>query len=150
MSARLIVAIDPGLTGAIALLDGPRLETVHDMPVTGHNVDAYELTRILAEIGPVDRVIVETQQAMPRQGVSSTFKTGANYGRLLGVLAALKRPVTHVSPASWTRALRVGSDKSAHRARAMDEWPEHAALFKRAKDDGRADAALIGLYGTTL
>jgi len=145
--ARRIVGIDPGLTGAIALLHGPRLEIVHDMPVTGRNVDAYELTRLLAEIGPVDRVLVETQQAMPRQGVSSTFRGGANFGRLLGVLAALERPVAHVTPAAWTRALRVGSDKSAHRARAMDEWPDHAALFRRAKDDGRADAALIGLYG---
>ena len=140
------IGVDPGLTGGLALLDGNDLEVVTDMPVVAGTVDAYALTAILAEWGSVDRVVVEQQQAMPRQGVASTFKTGANYGRILGVLAALERPVTHVTPAMWTRQLRVGSDKATHRRRAMDEWPAQAHMFARVKDDGRADASLIALW----
>ena len=144
-----LIGIDPGLTGAIAVLNGGRLVEVTDMPVAGPAVDPYALTGILADYGRVDRVIVEQQQAMPRQGVSSTFKTGCNYGRILGVLAALQRPVTHVTPSAWTKSLHVGSDKGAHRRRAMDEWPAMADRFTRAKDDGRADAALIALWAHT-
>lgn len=142
-----LIGTDPGLTGALALLDAGHVLHVEDMPTVNGVVDAYRLADVIARWGHVDRVIVETQQAMPKQGVSSTFKTGANYGRILGVLAALERPVSHVSPATWTRGLKVGSDKGAHRRRAMDEWPGCAHLFARVKDDGRADACLIALWG---
>lgn len=141
-----LVGIDPGLTGALALLDAGHVVHVEDMPVVDRAVDPYALAALLADWGHVDRVVVEAQQAMPRQGVSSTFKTGVNYGRILGVLAALERPVVHVTPATWTRGLHVGADKAAHRRRAMDEWPEVADRFARVKDDGRADACLIGLW----
>jgi crossover junction endodeoxyribonuclease RuvC len=145
-----IIGCDPGITGALALLErGGQLVDIKDMPVVDGQVDAYALTDIIAGWGQVDRVVVETQQAMPRQGVSSTFKTGANYGRILGVLAALQRPVTHVRAAEWTKALRVGPDKAVHRRRAMDEWPATADRFARVKDDGRADAALIAMWAAT-
>lgn len=145
----MIIGIDPGVTGALALHNGHHPLDLIDMPVIDGQVDAYTLTAILAEWGAVDRVVIETQQAMPRQGVSSTFKTGCNYGRILGVCAALQRPVTHVRATEWTRALRVGSDKAAHRRRAMDEWPGIADQFARAKDDGRADACLIAHWAAT-
>lgn len=143
-----IIGVDPGLTGALALHGPTGMIEVADMPTVDGAVDAYTLTAILAEWGSVDRVIVEAQQAMPRQGVASTFKTGANYGRILGVLAALQRPVTHVTASTWTKALHVGSDKAAHRRRAQDEWPYLADRFARVKDDGRADACLIALWAT--
>jgi crossover junction endodeoxyribonuclease RuvC len=133
------VGVDPGLTGALALLDGAHLVDIADMPVIAGTVDAYQLAALLAEWGRVDRVAVELQQAMPRQGVASTFR-----------VAALERPVTHVTPAMWTRQLRVGANKGAHRRRAMDEWPAMADRFARVKDDGRADAALIALWAATI
>lgn len=139
----MIAAVDPGVTGALALHDGQTIVAIEDMPVVDGAVDVYALTGILAEWGRVDRVVIEVQQAMPRQGVSSTFRTGANYGRILGVCAALMRPVTHVRATEWTKALRVGPDKAVHRHRAMDEWPHLADRFARRKDDGRADACLI-------
>jgi crossover junction endodeoxyribonuclease RuvC len=145
-----IVGIDPGLTGAVALLAGSQLTELADMPIVDSTVDCYTLTAIVAGWGAVDRVVVEAQQAMPRQGVASTFKTGANYGRILGVLAALERPVTHVTPGVWCRTLHVGADKAAHRRRAQDEWPAHADMFRRVKDDGRADACLIALWAASL
>jgi crossover junction endodeoxyribonuclease RuvC len=38
--------------------------------------------------------------------------------------------------------------KDGSRARAMELFPEQTALFKRVKDDGRSDAALIALWGS--
>jgi hypothetical protein len=39
--------------------------------------------------------------------------------------------------------------KDASRMRAMELFPSKAELFKRAKDDGRADAALIAYWYIT-
>ena len=41
----------------------------------------------------------------------------------------------------------VDSTLDAARAKAIARWPAHANLFARVKDDGRAEAALIGLAG---
>lgn len=143
-----IVGIDPGLTGAIAMLRDDLIGglVIFDMPVIDKQIDPYELGRILCDLGPVDLVAVESQQAFPRQGGSSSFKTGVGYGVLIGQLALLERPVIHVTPAKWTRALAVGADKGTHRRRALDQWPAHSDLFRRVKDDGRADAALIAWW----
>ncbi len=69
-----------------------------------------------------------------------------------GVLASAGVPVRLITPAGWKRSvgLATGKNKDASRAEAIRRWPGNADLFKRAKDDGRADACLIaiaGLYG---
>lgn len=144
-----IVGIDPGLTGALALLHEEGLD-VADMPVVDGRVNPYGLTEILVGWGAVDQVVVESQQAYPRQGVSSSFRTGVGYGAVLGVLAVLQRRLVHVTAGKWTNDLRVGSDKDAHRRRAMELFPEHASLFARKKDDGRADAVLIAAHAARM
>jgi crossover junction endodeoxyribonuclease RuvC len=50
---------------------------------------------------------------------------------------------------TWKRAMQVPSDKGACRMRAMQTFPGHSDLFRRVKDDGRAEAALLGFYGAT-
>ena len=69
----------------------------------------------------------------------------ASWGVLLG--AAPAAAVRLVAPQTWTAALGVGSDKNVHRQAAKSlfggDW------FDRKKDDGRADAALIGWWWLT-
>lgn len=147
VTQNVVVGIDPGLTGAIALLGAvPGRPIVTDMPVVDGQVNGAELACIL-RVMAAPRVVVEEQQAMPKQGVASTFKTGRNYGLILGVLAALEMPVTLVRATEWTRALKVGSDKERHRARAIDWYPTAAPLLARVKDHGRADALLLAHWG---
>jgi hypothetical protein len=55
-------------------------------------------------------------------------------------------PSTYVTPATWTKAVGRVAGKDASRMRAMELFPSKADLFKRAKDDGRADAALIAYW----
>lgn len=145
-----IIGIDPGATGALAWVADGELIHVQDMPTFDKGaIDVYGLAFIMTgpSWGQVERVVVEQVHAMPRQGVSSVFKFGVGYGTILGVLAALERPVTHVTPAVWTRWHKVGSDKNEHRRRCCELWPSQAHLFARVKDDGRADAALIAAWG---
>lgn len=144
----MIVSIDPGASGAIAFLDddGTLIDVV-DMPVVEKQVAGSLLRDILTQYGgPPADAIVERVASMPRQGVASTFKFGCAYGTALGVIAALGIPVHHVTPTVWKRAMGVTADKETSRHKAIDRWPHQAGLFARKKDDGRAEAALIGLW----
>jgi hypothetical protein len=67
------------MCGAIALYASGRLVEVCDMPLAGREVDPYQLAKIfdtLCSAEAPDMTVVETQQAMPKQGVSTTFKIG--------------------------------------------------------------------------
>ena len=160
----VILGIDPGATGAVSVFDGQHWD-VYDAPVLeakrGRRYISPELTSCLLreEIG--DRIglnrisgrlthaYIERQQAMPGQGVSSTFQLGRNFGIWQGVLAGLGIPTTIVSPRVWKKALKVTGDnqKEAARARALQLMPYLANELARKKDHGRADALLIGEYG---
>jgi crossover junction endodeoxyribonuclease RuvC len=68
-----------------------------------------------------------------------------------GVLAAAGLPIAFLTPRTWKRLVGIppGKDgaKDAARSEAIRRWPQHAALFARVKDDGRAEAALIAVAG---
>jgi Holliday junction resolvasome RuvABC endonuclease subunit len=142
---KCVLGVDPGLTGALCILRHEHDPVVEDMPVVGGAIDAYTLRRWL-DPDDIEVAAVEHVHAMPRQGVSSTFKFGCSYGVVLGVLAALEVPVVHVPPTVWTRHHHLGSDKDEHRRRCMETFPSVADLWRRKKDDGRADATLIALW----
>jgi hypothetical protein len=152
----IVVGIDPGLNGAIAFL--PRDKStpwVIDMPTvmiqgSTRKQRHCEPAQIAAELAmaKLDRRLtaaVETQHAMPGQGVSSCYTIGEGYGVLIGVLAALQVPYAKVNAATWKRemGLPVHSDKDASRAMALRLWPALAERLKRKCDDGRAEALLI-------
>jgi crossover junction endodeoxyribonuclease RuvC len=141
-----LIGIDPGLSGAIAVLADDEI-TCHDMPfveVRGKRlVDAHGLVDLIRGVGTVDMAILEHVQGVQGSGATSAFNFGRGFGLLEGVLAGLAVPTTLVRPQSWTKALQVSSDKGQHRQAAMRLWPRQAALFARVKDDGRADAALL-------
>lgn len=146
----LILGVDPGRTGALAWVDvDGALVDVVDMPdLTGSALGAC-LADLILENRPTVAV-VEKVGAMPRQGLSSTWRFAEGYGVHLGALGALGVPVVHVTPAQWKRAARLSSDKTASRQRAIELWPERSELFARVKDDGRAEAALIARHHLTL
>ena len=149
------IGIDPGLSGAIAVLTDDSLQ-IHDMPVmtvdrngkAKRQVSANELAELLnLSAGKDCHVYCERVSAMAGQGVTSVFSFGRSFGMIEGILAALKMPVTFVAPATWTRAIGRSPGKDASRARAMELFPNYEYFFKRVKDDGRADAALIAHWG---
>jgi crossover junction endodeoxyribonuclease RuvC len=147
-----VLGIDPGLHGALALLDTEFDENivVRDMPIAKSSrrnelVGAW-LARIVRDLAPHE-VYLERVHALPRQGVSSSFGFGMTYGMTRGVLAALGIPTHLVTPNEWKRALRLGADKSAARAMAANLFARDASLFVRVKDDGRAEAALLAYFG---
>ena len=149
------IGIDPGLSGAIAIISDDSLK-VFDMPTmtvdrngkAKRKVSANELADLLRSCAGNDcHVYVERVSAMAGQGVTSVFSFGRSFGMIEGILAALKMPVTFVAPATWVKGVGRGPGKDASRARAMELFPMQQEFFKRVKDDGRADAALIAHWG---
>lgn len=149
---RFAIGIDPGLTGAIALLRDGAFAEVFDMPTmqrgakgNRQQVNATELARILRELPPC-MAYIEQVGAMPGQGVSSMFNFGHGCGAIEGALAALGIPREFVTPQKWKKSLGlIGTDKDAARTKAIQLLP--GAPLARVKDGGRADALLIALHG---
>lgn len=151
------IGVDPGVTGALALLriDGTFSEAYAlEMPVMSGRIDVAEALRMLGtmaqyslEHGPEPtHVYIEKAQAMPGQGVSGMFRYGVNYGILLGLCAALRVPYTEIPPGVWKRKMGLGKDKNLSRQRAQQLFPQ--CSFTRKKDDGRAEALLLAWYGS--
>jgi len=153
-----VIGIDPGISGAISVFRDGKLESVVDMPTveiaSGKTIKRHISAATLRNILELDmyqfsHVVIEKVGAMPGQGVTSMFNFGRSAGIIEGVVAALRMPHTYVTPATWTKAVGRAAGKDASRMRAMELFPAKADLFKRAKDDGRADAALIAHWYLT-
>jgi crossover junction endodeoxyribonuclease RuvC len=150
----IVYGIDPGLSGAIALYrpsDG-WLE-VHDMPTLTAAKGKTELNHhrildIMQREGDEQQMcMLERVGARPGQGVTSMFNFGRSYGSLEMAIAAAEMPMQYVTPAVWKRFFGLGACKDAARGVAIQRFPAMAGAFARKKDDGRAEAALIALYG---
>lgn len=155
----VLVGVDPGISGAVAVLRGMEVE-FYDTPTltlkTGksikHAIDAQACADLLRKIDP-DFLVIEKVWAMPgaggaAMGVSSAFNFGMGFGIWLGIIVALQIPHEQVPPNTWKKALMegMGKEKDASRQRAMQLFPKTAKDLTRVKDHGRADALLIAHY----
>lgn len=167
----IVVGVDPGLSGAIAVVRDRRLLAVHDMPTedTGGTGTVKRrvgvgLLQVLRDIRRVHgdegiQAVCERVSAMPAQGakglneggrgVASTFAFGESAGAIRMAIAAVGFPVQFITPQSWKKRFNVVKDKTGAiaRTRACELFPDRADLFQRVKDHNRAEAALIALHG---
>lgn len=156
---KFILGVDPGARGALAVMDlQGQLLRVIDMPAVEMKVGAAMKMRVSPELLAHElspywgeaHAWVEQVTAMPGQGVSSMFAFGESFGIVKGVLAGRNIKIGMVTPGKWKKAMEVNASKDGSRARALQLWPNFAEAFKRVKDDGRAEAALIAEYGRRL
>jgi crossover junction endodeoxyribonuclease RuvC len=155
-----VVGVDPGKTGALAFLtltDGlPTALECLDMPCLmvgkrGH-VDAWALAREVdarckADDEPLAALILEQGGVRPQNGRVGAASFWLGVGEVRGVFAAHLIRLEVVTPAGWKRALGVVGEKDASRFRASQIFPAWSGQWSRAKDHGRAEAALIALHG---
>lgn len=150
MTETCIVAIDPGVTGAIAFYfpSAPGRIAVDDLPVAAGEIDVAALVRRIQQMGPT-LAIIEQVHAMPKNGSIASFKLGMAYGAARAALTAAGVPTHLVTPNAWKKAMRLpgGEEgKEAGRAMAIRLLPASSDRFERKKDHNRADASLIALY----
>tara|TARA_B100000700_G_scaffold189815_1_gene209193 strand:- start:54660 stop:55127 length:468 start_codon:yes stop_codon:yes gene_type:complete len=149
----MIVGIDPGQTGGIAHLASEGHAGAIPMPLTGKEIDGHAIAATLRELSP-QVVIIEKVHAMPKQGVSSTFKFGMGFGLVIGVCEALGIPYRLVTPQAWKKAVLAGTtkDKDAAISFVRRAYPsiDLTPGRKRVPHDGMADAACLAEYGRQL
>lgn len=146
-----ILGVDPGQTGAFAVLDPTKgdLVAVGDMPYKkGLGIDCTKLGLLLGcYLDHVQFAIVEDVHAMPGQGVVSMFSFGVAKGIVLGVLGGALVPVILVKPAVWKNVFGLSKDKNKSRELACRKFPTWGKSFVLKKFDGRAEAALLADFG---
>jgi crossover junction endodeoxyribonuclease RuvC len=143
----LFMGIDPGLSGAWAVIDSNgRYVSTGDMI----NEDGRVLTRhvwaemvMAVNINSV-KVAVERVHSMPKQGVATTFAFGAAYGCALTLGNMFEDQAVLVTPNQWKKFYGLDSDKNKSSKLAQDMWP--GAPIKLKKHNGRAEALLIANY----
>ena len=143
------VGIDPGKTGAIAIIAD--FVAVHDVPVVSalNDYDFYRMYKLLGKISykyPYVRLSLERQQAMPGQGVSSTFQTGRGYGAWEALCWITTPDFKIVSPRVWKKKLGLSKDKEASRKLAIKLYPSMEEMLRRKKDHNRSEALLLAHY----
>ena len=164
----IYIGIDPGLSGAVGVIDEGTINTqdpitvsVFDTPtvlVEGEKTKRKYLGRAMALLlEPYAKrsdvlAVLENVHAMPKQGVSSSFCFGEGKGRWEGILDAYSIPTELVSPQRWKKAIMAdqGKAKSAARFKAMALFPSLADQLKLVKHDGRAEALLMAEYARRL
>lgn len=141
------IGIDPGKTGAIAVMDDDGILCLEQF-----NVDKYVdvLSYVVQSTSAKDiKVCLEKVGAMPGQGVVSMFNFGHNLGVIEGILSALRIPYQLVPPQTWKKEFSLTGDKakSVEVCKKLFPWVDLRATDRSRKpSDGLAEALLMAEY----
>ena len=150
-----VLGIDPGNSGALALIDTEACTlAVVDMPLEvwtkGRSItSASGLGDILRHVQP-DQAFVEHVGVRPGEGAVGAFSFGRGLGRIEGVLATLLAPLWLIRPAEWKGKTNTPADKKQAVTRAEQLFPSAKSVFRGPKGgvkDGRAEAAILAFFG---
>lgn len=143
----IYIGIDPGKNGGIAFVGDD-----YNLPI----VYPFSEETLLNEIqncysyNDYMKCTLEHVHAMPKQGVSSTFNFGMNFGFIQGVLKAYNIPYELVTPQKWKKEFSCTSNKNTSIDVCKRLFPgvNLKATVRCKKDhDGMAEALLIAEYG---
>jgi crossover junction endodeoxyribonuclease RuvC len=150
----LILAIDPGISGGLVVMDQlgryvdhlltPTIKTGSRSKLNGAAIAAW----INEHVDHIDHAFIELVGAMPGQGVTAMFTFGHAAGFIEGLVSGAQIPLTLVPPTTWKKYSGfVGKEKDAPRSRAVQLYPALRVLDQKGKGQAIADALFIGLYG---
>ena len=152
----IIFGVDPGVSGAISVLENKKIIEVYEMPTmidgkkNKKQVNGSQVANIIRERLNGDNeiiVVVEHVNAMPGQGVTSMFNFGQSFGVIKGICSALSLPIYFVRPSKWKKHFNlIKTNKDASRTKVIETYPEISSKLYRKKDSNKADAILIARY----
>ena len=151
-----IIGLDPGRSGAIAILENNKVLNIFDIPVMSEGkknkrqLNSAQLVKLLTDnISNKEEVsvVVEQVNAMPGQGVTSMFNFGQTFGAIKGICAALGLPIFFVRPSKWKKHFElINSSKDASRTKAIEMYPSLSSDLAKKKDVNKSDAILIARF----
>ena len=131
------LGVDVGTSGAMATIDPHgAVVSIQRLDATQHDIWAWIAGQ------RVRFAVIEKVNAMPKQGVSSTFKFGTSFGFCQGMLVAAGIRFDFVTPQKWQKALdcRSGGDKNITKGRAQTLFPGIKVIH------ANADALLLAEF----
>lgn len=137
------VGIDPGKSGALAVLRDDGHYTLTPFDEAGYNATLAEL------LGDDVRCCVEKVNAMPGQGVVSMFNFGHNLGFIEGLLQAYGISYQLVPPQTWKKEFSLTGDKAKSIEVCQKLFPGVNLLptsKSRKPNDGMAEALLMAEF----
>lgn len=142
---RLFCGIDPGaISGAWGMVDHHgHYWSSGFIPNDAGRIKAGDFkAELMQAIDKQDVMFcIEDVHAMPKQGVSSTFKFGMAVGAIQAIVELTRSPWVIVRPQAWKKDMGVTAQKNTSLELARQLWP--SAPLKRAKDHGVAEALLL-------
>ena len=151
-----VIGIDPGLGGAIAVLEDKKVLSIFEMPVMSEGkknkrqLNSALLVNLLKENvlnNEEVAIVVEQVNAMPGQGVTSMFNFGQTFGAIKGICAALGFPIFFVRPSKWKKYFElINSSKDSSRTKAIEMYPKLSNQLAKKKDVNKSDAILIARF----
>tara|TARA_B100000965_G_C19286194_1_gene623779 strand:- start:137 stop:628 length:492 start_codon:yes stop_codon:yes gene_type:complete len=151
-----IIGIDPGLQGAIAILENNKVINLFEMPTMSEGkknkkqLNSALLVKLLKENISTNEevsVIVEQVNAMPGQGVTSMFNFGQTFGAIKGICASLELPIFFVRPSKWKKHFElINASKDSSRTKAIEMYPSLSKDLAKKKDVNKSDAILIARF----
>jgi crossover junction endodeoxyribonuclease RuvC len=152
-----IIGIDPGLTGAIAVIDTEdgKVKAIADIPTltVGKSatvkkiVDGSALANVLMPFVGKSTVIIEKVAARPGNGAASVFSLGHTAGAIEAILCVLEFPRMYVAPSSWKKSMGLSDDKALSIGLAKQLYPAASEHLTRKMDHNRAEAILLATFG---
>ncbi len=149
----IVLGIDPGSSGGLAIVKNslnslPKIITALRMPIVkiyGKKVvDTKKVVEGLQTYS-IDVSIIEKVHAMPRQGVTSSFQFGRNFGGIETLAYIYSKRVDYVAPAIWKKSMGLGPSKKESLDLARLKFGE-SDLWNIKSNDGIAEAALLTLF----
>ncbi len=158
------VGIDPGLSGAVAILLDGRIDEILDMPTVeitrgkkGQKRTAVDLQGVISLFERLrilmapSIIVLEKVSGRPTDAGSRAFTFGETYGIIRTVLTMLEIcRLERIEPNTWKRHMKVGTLNGDIDLRAQELFPgqhQHWHGPRGGLLDGRAEAAMLGLYG---
>ena len=157
MARSRIIGIDPGIGGAVVVLDGDGsiVKAVRTPIIVEQGKKQYDLPgmrEILMRAGRENGnpfTGIEKVGTLPRDGRVGAFSFGVGYGLWLGLLSGLYIPYMEITPQGWQSRMLAGLPRGpqvkASAVRAAKSLFPHIPIGVKA-DWGIADAALIAEY----
>ena len=154
----MILGIDPGVSGALVVLDLAGKYVDHLIMPTmkigkANRVDGWKVGQFLQQYPAIRHAFIEQVYAMPgggkrKMGASTAFAFGHSAGKVECAVEMLGIPFTLVFPPTWKKhAGLIGKDKDASRLLAKQLYPDLRVLDQKGKGQAVADAILIARYG---
>lgn len=134
------IGIDVGQSGSICAIT-PTGPVAHKMPET--DKDLLDLLKSVVFSNDGEAVaVLEQVNAMPKQGVTSSFHFGEGYGKLQMALMAAEIPYEKIRPQKWMKALGclTGGNKNVTKTFAQQLFPSIRVTHNIA------DGLLIATY----